>query len=60
MSHEAGYVQRGEARFCGSLDGRSVLEEKLHNLDAVLLTGDVQWGEAIQSTGVNLGGEKIL
>ena len=54
MAHEGRHVERSEARLGGSLDRRAVLQQQLHNLDPVLLTGDVQRGEAVQGAGVNL------
>jgi len=40
-------MKRGESRLGGGLDGCSILEEKFHDGNAVLLAGDVKWCEAI-------------
>ena len=37
------------AHLSDGLDGGSVLHQQLHHLHPVLLTGDMQWGEAILS-----------
>lgn len=37
------------------LDGRPVLQQEFHDLDAVLLAGDVKGREAVQSSRVRIG-----
>lgn len=39
----------------GGLDGCAVLQQELHDLDAILLACDVQRSEAIQRTCVRVG-----
>ena len=39
----------------GCFDGGSVLEQQLHDLDPVLLAGDVQRREPVEGPGVGVG-----
>lgn len=53
VAHEGGHVEWGQTGLRGCLNGSAVLQQELHHLDAVLLAGNVQRGEAIQSSGVH-------
>ena len=39
----------------GRFDGCSILQEKFHDLDPVLLAGDVKRGEPVESASVGIG-----
>lgn len=53
---DAWFVEPEGTRYLGSrLDGRPMLQQKLHNLDAILLASDMERREAVQSPRVWIG-----